>query len=149
MDDPPGGGAAASVDRPGQAPELAAPPLYAHLSQVQKGRKGQGRNQLAVKAVADAQLLLPPAPIPPPKKRGRPPKAGGNAAAAAPKVSKAVPEYKQVREPIVISDSGSDDDVPAFAMNLEDHAPEVVAGADAGAGTFWTRRPDTRFTPLF
>ena len=133
----------------GDAPELAANGSNPPPSQKNKGGKGQGKLQVAAAAIAAAQLTLPHAPAAPQKKRGRPPKSGENGGPAAPKVPKAIPEYKQVREAVVVSDSGSDDDVPAFAINLEDHAPEDVAGDEAGAGTFWTRRPDTGFTPPF
>ena len=134
---------------PGAPPSISSPQLDVALPPKKNGRAGQGKKQLAAAAIAAAQLLLPQSDAPPPKKRGRPAKAGESGGPAADKPPKAVPEHRQVRVVVIDSDSASDDAIPEFELNLEEHAPEPVAGPDAAPGTFWTRRPDTGFSPEF
>lgn len=105
--------------------------------------------QLATASIGAAQLQLPPTPVAPPKKRGRPSAAGESGSPAARKPPKPIPEHKQVRAPIIVSDSGSDNDIPGLAINLEPHAAEAVAGADEPPHAYWTRCPDTGFDPPF
>jgi hypothetical protein len=149
MDVPEGDGAAAAEILAGDAPSIASPALNRPPPPQKRSRKGQGKVQLAEAAIAAAQDLLPPTAIEPPKRRGRPSKTGESAAPAARRPIKHVPTHKQVREPIVISDSASDNDIPELSINMEDHAAEAVAVAGEESAEFWTRCPDAGFDPPF
>ena len=132
-------GAAAAVLQAGEAPSIASPALNPPLPPKKNSKKGQGKNQVADAAIAAAQLQLPQSAAPPPAKRGRPPKTGESGAATARRPPKPIPEYKQVRAAVVDSDSASDNDIPELSINLEPHAAEEVAAADAPAHLYWTR----------
>jgi hypothetical protein len=54
-----------------------------------------------------------------------------------------------VREPVVVSDSASDNDIPEVTMDAEDHASEAVAAANEEGEEFWTRCPDSGYDPPF
>ena len=136
-------------EAPEPPPSIASPGLNAPALPPKPSRKGQGKLQVAERAIAVAELLLPPTAFAPPAKRGRPAKTGENGAPAARKPLKPIPEYKQVRACVVDSDSASDNDIPELSINLEPHAAEEVAAADAPAHLYWTRCPDAGYNPLF
>ena len=117
------------------------------------------RPSLQKKAKGSSKLLMQQSPPPncscrrvlflPQRSEGGPPRPGENGAPAARKPPKPVPEHKQVRVVVVDSDSASDNDIPELSINLEPHAAEEVAAADAPAHLYWTRCPDAGYNPLF